>query len=430
MSYINKQSTNEINRLIATLKKIDVVTNPDHWTIGDPLPDNQPDNINIHIKNFITAFLSCSEGGDKYGDSIIAIANALDRDDARKFFAKYAEIATKIESAKQYLRENFRPESGTTAEFAEQATRNLLRRGNELIDQYAATVATHGDMTPLLKKLDDIQAEAMLFTSTFRALRQELGPRPLDLRELKFADFIVSSGEMLKEQTSTVEAMKQIYQKNYGDRSQYSKEFSDALLRSFENALNNPGTRFYLLKHQNDIAAFCRFDHEYRNGVLKATYFGSFNTNPTYWRGRVGETMVEQALNEEKELGVPIFADCNPRSPITKKYIEFGFVATRAYEHNGTPSLSIELPPKTATPFTSKQLSNKDIATMADKAGVGREQSDILVRSYPHDTEPDLSPLRNEYALTRFFDEGNRTICVFEKMPRGAITSESLEQAA
>lgn len=412
LHYIDGRNVDEIQRLKAGLDKIaDDASIHLEWHRGGPEPDLHPERI--YIKNFATSFLACSEGGTDYGDAIIRLANILDRDDARKLFEKYAEIAAVIEKVREYLRDNFSSGQKTDEELVNQVARNLLRRGNELIEHFVDATELGTDTRDLFERLDDIKAEVVLFTSTIKALKQGSGKLPADLRDLGLAEFNVSSGADLKKDPPLLEEMRRIYQKNYGNRTEYPEKFIDALIQSFDASLDNPDTRFYLFKHKGAVAAFCRFDHTFKNGRLDSIYFGSFNTSPAYGRGKVGETMLDQALREERALGVPIFADCNPMAPVTKRYIESGFVATEAYDYKGVPSLKIELSPDADKGLASKKISGREIVS-AIKKNQNPEEG-IMTREYPSGDSPDWSPLRNGYILTHYFDDAGRTICVFEK---------------
>jgi hypothetical protein len=427
LNYINDRSVTEIDQMKAGLDKVaDDATIPFEWEKGDPPLDLYPEKI--YISDFVTAFLACSEGGEKYGDAIISLANALDRDASRRLFAKYAEIADTVETVKEYLRENFQQGEGMGENLTNQIAHNLLERGNEIIKRFADAVAAGYDTAPLFEKLDEMKAGALLFTSTIKALRQESGPHPIDLRELQTAEFNVSSGADLKAQPDVVGGMRRTYRENYRDRDEYTQEFSDALINSFDDSLDNPNTRFYLLKHKGDVAAFCRFDHKYKGGKLESIYFGSFNTNPSYWRGKVGETMLDQALLEERALGVPIYADCNPMAPVSKKYIESGFVATGQYDYKGVPSFKIALFPDVNERFISKDMSTREIM---DAIAQGRDLGeDIITTEYAIGSHPDYSPLREGYVLTRYFDEADRTICVFERADVENNVAEAMPMAA
>jgi hypothetical protein len=381
-----------------------------------------------HKKDVATAFLACTEDEERYSQAIITLTDKLDPDAAKKLFGKYNEIAVAVENVRNYLDENFQRGKQLDEKFTEEVARNLLHRGNELLGEFAGRIDEGTDISPLLEKLETTKTEVMLFTSTFKALHRSTGTDQIDLRDLNLAQFNVISGPDLKKQKKVVDDMRSIYQNNYRDRTEYPQEFSDALLNSFDTSLEDPDTRFYLLKHQGRVAAFCRFDHNYRDGKLDAIYFGSFNTSPAYWRGKVGETMIEQALTEELSFGVPIMADCSPMAPIAKKYIELGFVATREHSYKGAKGLAIELSPETNSQLTSKNLATDEI--IKDAASKKELGNGAILSVYPAKTQPDFSLLRQGYVLARYFEYQDETYCVFERIKHVLAIEEAMPQAA
>jgi len=363
----------------------------------------------------LNAFLATAEDM-RYGETVLHLAEKLDQKGADAVFSKYDEITRASEKARGYLYENFQHQRHFSEGLVNRIVQNLLHRGNTLLESLARRADV--DVRGVLGELENMKAEVLLFTSTFKGLKQEL--KSLDLREMSSVEFAISNSRDLRQQESTVTEMRRIYQDNYRNREKYPQKFADALFDSFDTSLDNPSTDFYIMKHRGSVASFCRFDAEYREGKLDHLYFGAVNTNPTYQQGRIGEALVEQALREKEQLGVPIIADCDPSSTVSKTYISLGFVATKFYSYEGMPSLRIEMAPDIVGTFSSKKLTNeKVIRAAATKEGL---EGGAVVENYPAGTQPDFSLLEQGYTLTRYFEDKKsmRTYCVFERAAAAA----------
>jgi hypothetical protein len=120
---------------------------------------------------------------------------------------------------------------------------------------------------------------------------------------------------------------------------------------------------------------------------------------------------MEQSLINESENGkVPIFADCDPKAGITKKYIEFGFVAYDIYELEGVESFSIDLDKSLNNKLVSKSWTQQEVVSKAVQSGSG---DDIKIFA---NNSPDFSLLKNNYLLTHYFiGTDKKTYTVFER---------------
>jgi hypothetical protein len=66
-----------------------------------------------------------------------------------------------------------------------------------------------------------------------------------------------------------------------------------------------------------------------------------------------------------------------------------------------------------------------------DAIAQGRDLGeDIITTEYAIGSHPDYSPLREGYVLTRYFDEADRTICVFERADVENNVAEAMPMAA
>lgn len=142
-------------------------------------------------------------------------------------------------------------------------------------------------------------------------------------------DFKIQTVDALElhEDKTTVEKMVEIIKENYKDKP---PEFIREIITGFMNSLNNQRTEFYVAKQGETIVSFCRFDdHTEKYGAEGHVYFGSVNLNPHFKYARLGESLIQAALNEERDgLLVPVKADCQAYGSAGQNYIEkYGFSA-------------------------------------------------------------------------------------------------------
>ncbi len=187
------------------------------------------------------------------------------------------------------------------------------------------------------------------------ALLQKQGA--LSFEDIEGGEFAIVSGSELRGQLRRAAQMEDIVHRT--DASMYPKEFSTKLEQQFTGLRKDPNARFYSFEWQGQIASFMTFaERESKphpvKGALREVYFGFFRTSEKFKGGKIGEALLEVALEREMERltkdGRPFYvlAFCDPNAPITQKYLSLGFVPTRSFTtQEGIERLEIRLEPDT-----------------------------------------------------------------------------------
>lgn len=379
------------------------------------LEKNDEQKLLEHAKKYglpgVRAFLSLDLDAS-LGQKIVKIGERLDQSSAKEVFQKYSEIVDAANSTSEYLQKITGEELSTSAQ--NELRESFLKRAKNFLAEVGSKQL---DGNELSTHLENIKVEIMLLTATFRAYKQEKGA--IDFSELKGLSLIKISSAELAQQPDFVKSIEQMYEENYKN---YPTEFRHALINGFNKALSSQNTSWYLLKFNNKLIASARFDEvKDRSGKVDHLYFGSVNSNPKYAGGKLGEAMVEQALKLEAEAGLRIEADCDPNAPISKKYLEMGFVATTLEDYNGVNSFHIQLDRIENTAMASKKMSQEAIVALAPLGEVRDYRMQIIETS----GRPDFGLLQKGYVLTRYFISEGKTYCVFQ-FPK----AEALDKAA
>ncbi len=180
-------------------------------------------------------------------------------------------------------------------------------------------------MRPVARQLGDYIVSAKEYV----ALLQEVGMGNIEK---------TISGDLT---TDDKNQMRKLLKKNYLHMysGKESALFRKAIADSLEKGFLRDDTVFRILRDDEKIVSFNRFDTLRDIGGREVTYFGSFNADTAY--SGVGSVMLEETIKERLEDGRPMRAHCDSAQPITKKYIEDGFVATDFHEVVGKPSFEI-----------------------------------------------------------------------------------------
>ena len=178
-----------------------------------------------------------------------------------------------------------------------------------------------------------------------------------DLEEVQDGSIALIPGSEVRGELRRAAQMEDILVKT--DQSMYPKEFATKLEHQFKGLHGDPNARFYTFEWKGQVASFMTFaDRETKphpiKGSLREVYFGFFRTNEKFKGGKIGEALLEVALEREMERltneGKPfyILAFCDPKSPITKKYLSLGFEVTRSFTTpEGVDRYEIRLSPET-----------------------------------------------------------------------------------
>ncbi len=222
-----------------------------------------------------------------------------------------------------------------------------------------------------------------------------------------------------------VESMKSIITENYAN----TPELQQALLERFQEIIDTGynHTDFFILKYKGEIISFCRFDY---NNKDYEVYFGSFNVSKKFKSSGIGRAMLSATLEASARwfsgLDRVIRADCAAREPISTKYIESGFVATRYYDFHGNPSLELKRDEalNELGKFNLKGIPERMLFELSD---TGMLRGDSYLAAYDAQEEIDFSPVEKYgWIITRYFfsEERKQWIVGFEKLYEDPFTRD------
>jgi predicted GNAT family N-acyltransferase len=262
-------------------------------------------NISNKILN---SFLAVAEDM-RYGESILKLAEGLDEKTAEAVFSKYLEIVNTTEHIRKLTEE----QSG-------EVVKNLLHKGNELLKNWAESTDKQNSK-PIVEQLEHIKAEVFLFASTFKVLSAK---EKIDLTDLKGAYFEIKDSSVLTDEEK--QPMLRIFAEN---RSGYPPGLFKETMGEFDRALQTQNHEFHILRFNNEIVAFLRFD-KLPNGNL---YAGSLNVRTEVRGSAIGTAMLHATLDKKAEE-FNIEAVVYEKNPMLHRYIEdYGFEITGEEEN-------------------------------------------------------------------------------------------------
>lgn len=342
--------------------------------------------------NRFRTFLSLERGDQSLGDDIVEFGQNFA--EADKIFSYYGELLDSADNAENLVKERVDCDNVECSGLIEQVRENILNRAQKDLEKAVRT----NDLENLEQNMEFYIAEAKEYV----ALLQEIGKSNIEK----------ISASALSETDKN--AMIQLLKKNYEIISpgEDQVDFREAVLNSLINSFDNPNTEFRILRDKDKIVSFNRFDTVVNNDGSEITYFGSFNADPAY--SGVGGVVLEETIKDRLKDGRPMLAHTDPNQPITKKYINSGFVMTNIEQnYAGTGRMIFEIwqSSEINNQLESKQLTEQELL---DK--INDESSDIIIREQtPNETYPEINAGK---ALTRYIKNEGKTYLVFEKLPK------------
>lgn len=336
----------------------------------------------------IRVFLSLEKEYDtSLGDAIIAFGQH--KEIAGKVFRYYGELLDSADRAEALVREVSNCEGESCIDLGNQVRENIINRAQKDLEKAVRSQ----DPSEVAAQIENYVVAAKEYV----ALLQEIGAGKIES---------VSPGLLTEEERGRMqELMHSNYDKVYPGPE--NEQFKNAVAGSLTKSFSNPNTTFHVLRDNGEIVSYNRFDTLSDHTGREVSYFGSFNADPAY--SGVGGVMLEETIKYRLEDGRPMMAHCDPAQPITKKYIEDGFVATQLLNYSGVPAFEIWRSKDSTTQLKSKEKSIEELLASAEETGsiVVREQSDA--ETYPE--------LQNNMGLTRYFTHQGKTYLVFEQLP-------------
>jgi|GEM_PF-6664160 len=294
--------------------------------------DKASDQEKEKLRSFLTkygedglrTFFSLEFGGEEMGQSILEIGNNLETRTAERIFSKYGDVVRSTENVADYLRGQFGANKDYDEKTIDRIIETVLRRGKDLLASFAKEIKGKKPeqiaqmKEALMQKLAQYQEDAILFGATFRSLFKGMAGQ-VNFSEIKGLEFSRTDAGQLTEEEK--KAMLGISRANWGN-----KPSGQGTIERFKQALGKKeGSAYWLLKKDNEILSFMRFDQTNDPNRL---YAASFNVNPKFQNSAIGEAMLETAFRAMARNYV-IEASANPADSIIEKYLaKYGFVIT------------------------------------------------------------------------------------------------------
>ncbi|MEZ4103966.1 MAG: hypothetical protein R3B60_01635 [Candidatus Paceibacterota bacterium] len=339
-------------------------------------------------------FLSLEQGDESLGNDIVEFGQNFG--DADKIFSYYGELLDSADNAEELVKEAVDCDSVECYAFIEQVRENILNRAQKDLEKAVRAK----DLKNLEQSLGNYVAEAKEYV----ALLQEVGRSNIEK---------VSANSLSE---ADKKSMAELLIKNYEAISPGEDQagFREAVLSSLINSFDNPNTEFRILRDKDKIVSFNRFDTVVDERGNEITYFGSFNADPTY--SGVGGVVLEETIKDRLKDGRPMQAHTDPNQPITKKYINSGFVVTNIeqnYANTGRMIFEIWQSPDVNNILKTKQAGDDELLSM-----IGSEDGEVTVREQRENDK--YEEIDSGMVLTRYIKDKNKTYLVFEKYTFGA----------
>ncbi len=361
------------------------------------------------IKNFTNSgfrtFLSIEHGGKEMGDKILELGEKLPKEIAEKVFDKYSEIVSSLDEQIASIKNKLKTEKNITEEDELAVKNNFLNRAKNVLLKAFDNLEKNPEK--ILEDLDKVNIDNLSLLSIFQSLKNTQNLKFEDLKDFEFylsydsAEFV--SFEELAE-------MENIIDKNYKSNPEILKIIKNSLSGRVLNGYN--WVEIPILKYKGKIVAFCSLDFGYYQNTpdfSKKVYFNSFNVDPDFANGEIGQAMLDRVLNQTS-LKQIIEADCNAVSKIGAHYIEFGFFAKDFYDFHGWPSFKIEKNDKVISSLLGKNISNETIINNSNtgfveinnkKAFIKKERNQEDFQKYFENLE------KENKIVTRYFYDKN-----------------------
>lgn len=358
--------------------------------------------VSAYGKLGVQAFLSLDELGPQHGWALAGGAMTLKgtryQQVVEKVFKKFLEMDTMSLQATEYLSSNFNSQD------SEAVTKIMLDLRKRAADLLAEMLSGTLDETHIDQTIAQSKADNALFLSSFRTLKER---GELNIEEVQDTSFESVSAPHIS--SADADEMRAILKENWKSEG---KTFQEEVTKSLEDAFSSEKSTFYILRHRGQVVGFNRFD-DHSDTEDPKVYFGSFNTDPSFGNGKLGEVLYEESLKEQRKKGVPIEAHCNPLSPITQKYIESGFVATAIENYAGVSSFTIVSDERVLSALVTKEWGTEKVI----RESLAQDNDNVKVYSVKNTTEIPFEIVNDGFVLSRYFKLENRIYAVFEMPP-------------
>ena len=363
--------------------------------------------VAIYGMDGMRTFLACAEEPE-LDEKIVEFAATKDEVVVKKIFTTYGELIDAADDAETFVRTTIECEEAECNEIAQKVRTSVLSRSQQLL---SSSVRAENPVT-IAEKLTHFQVAGTLFVSSFKALKEQ--GQVVNWEHIKNSSFErVSSAEVSPEDK---EKMQHIWESYYAGKYD-SKALEDSLRADFVKSFEKENVHFYLFKYKGEVASFFLSETVGEEDGVLHKHLASFMTSQSFEGGGLGLAVMEKGLEEEQKGAVLVGeSDVDPvRTPIVSKYFEqYGFIATRAYDDHGEPTLALGRYENRT--FEAKHMSRDYIKTFAE-GGVETGRARYVVSDHVPDFQKHFT---DGFVLTRYFvektpDEGVQYYSVFER---------------
>lgn len=350
----------------------------------------------------IRTYLALSEAGLDARQTLDRMKSELGERLYKAVIAQHNELLDLADTETARMRYELFENRENAYGFDDSAVRqNLLLRANRYIVHVNKT-----DTDDIKRGFAGMRNNMILFASVFRNAFK--GQRRVPFEELKGIELNTTPPKELTD--AEREEMLRIAQDNWKD-----VKLKHAALKSLKEKFdaNARDTRFYLLKKDNELIGFLRFD-DLPDGSL---YAGSLNISPAMRGSAIGEALLNEVIAREGK-DRPIHAHADPRADVLTAYVErFGFVVegtedVKIKKGEIIKGVRIRKDPNSYRQPASMDghLTQKQILAMQ----TGHEHAPFRVQTYDlkRDSNRMIRDIEQETgrgrAVTRFFENKNQ----------------------
>ncbi len=242
---------------------------------------------------------------------VLEIISAMGPVHARITLRTFASFVDKVALLSELLSNRLCGDKGCSQEERYRIERKLLERGAGIWEKFDSDV----DFENVVREIQGKHADVAVFAIILQELRD--AGHKITIEDFESLFFGAYQGKDLEPED--IGRMKEIYLRNY----QEHPELQSYVIGAFDQKMQDEGTLWYVLKIEDEVVAFNRFDKQ-SDGSL---YFGSFNVDPNAKGAKIGEEMMLRTLDELAKDHV-IEADAIVGAPITEHYLRRGFQET------------------------------------------------------------------------------------------------------
>ncbi len=231
------------------------------------------------------------------GDRIVGLAETSPKL-ASAIFDKYGTVIDATLKVEDYIREQYGQEADPLT--TEKIRRRLTKKAKEILETFIEQIAKDKSREnqdgkdadgQLIKRLEDVRADILLLANTYKTINRK---EKIPLANIPDLDLeTIPSG-----QTVPVDLHEQFIRIFESNRSgTYPAPLIKASRDEFVGAMENNRSEWRILKHQDQILAFVRFE-ERKPGHL---YVGSLNVQPDIKGTDLATSFIKELLEEKSK---------------------------------------------------------------------------------------------------------------------------------